>query len=147
MHRDLQSRNIMRKENQFYLIDFQGARQGPLQYDLASLLIDPYVELPDAIQSRLLEDCSQKVVQRTGVAADDFRQTYWYCCLTRNLQMLGAFGYLTSVMQKGQFEGYIPAAVKCLANRLSGELGAEFPGLKELVREIGREPKISAIRV
>jgi NDP-sugar pyrophosphorylase family protein len=146
MHRDLQSRNIMRKENQFYLIDFQGARPGPLQYDLASLLIDPYVELPDAIQSRLLEDCTQKVVHRTGVAANDFRHGYRYCCLTRNLQMLGAFGYLTSVMQKTQFEGYIPAAVKRLASSLSDELGAEFPGLKDLVQEISADPRIREIQ-
>jgi NDP-sugar pyrophosphorylase family protein len=146
MHRDLQSRNIMRKENQFYLIDFQGARPGPLQYDLASLLIDPYVELPDTIQSRLLDDCSQKVVQRTGVAADDFRHCYRYCCLTRNLQMLGAFGYLTNARQKTQFEGYIPVAVKRLASSLSGDLGAEFPGLKNLVQEINDDPRIREIK-
>ena len=41
MHRDMQSRNIMVKNRQVYFIDFQGGRFGPIQYDLASLLITP----------------------------------------------------------------------------------------------------------
>ena len=146
MHRDLQSRNIMRNNNRFYLIDFQGARLGPLQYDLASLLIDPYVELPQATQSRLLDYSIDIVGQRTGIAGDKFRDCFRYCCLTRNLQMLGAFGYLTRVMQKTQFERYIPAAVKNLATLLSGELGTEFPGLKQLAKEISTDPKVRDIQ-
>ena len=38
MHRDMQSRNIMVKNDNFYCIDFQGGRIGPIQYDLAALL-------------------------------------------------------------------------------------------------------------
>jgi NDP-sugar pyrophosphorylase family protein len=45
LHRDFQSRNILVRHGKYYVIDFQGARLGPLQYDLASLLIDPYVKL------------------------------------------------------------------------------------------------------
>jgi NDP-sugar pyrophosphorylase family protein len=147
MHRDLQSRNIMRKKNQFYLIDFQGARLGPIQYDLASLLIDPYVELPEAVQSRLLDYCIDKIEQRTGMAEDKFRDCYRYCRLTRNLQMLGAFGYLTRVTQKTQFERYIPAAVKSLSTHLSDRVGAECPGLKGLAQEISTDPKIKDLQV
>ena len=142
MHRDFQSRNIMRKKNRFYVIDFQGARLGPLQYDLASLLIDPYVELPCAFQSRLLDYCSQKVRQRTGMADNEFRESFIFCSLTRNLQILGAFGYLTRVMQKEQFERYIPAALKSLNRQLSGDIGSQFPGLRDLVQEIDGDPRI-----
>ena len=53
MHRDCQSKNIMLKDNQVYFIDFQSARTGPLQYDLASLLIDPYVRLGQTLQAEL----------------------------------------------------------------------------------------------
>ena len=64
----------------------KGGRTGPIQYDLASLLIDPYVELPSAFQSRLLDYCSENVRQRTGMAEDKFRESFIFCSLTRNLQ-------------------------------------------------------------
>ncbi len=44
-HRDYQSRNIMVKEGELVVIDFQDALQGPRQYDLVALLRDSYVEL------------------------------------------------------------------------------------------------------
>ena len=52
IHRDMQSRNIMLKGGRWYFIDFQGGRLGPVQYDLASLLIDPYVGLTPAEQDK-----------------------------------------------------------------------------------------------
>ncbi|MDR1609013.1 MAG: phosphotransferase [Deltaproteobacteria bacterium] len=47
IHRDFQSRNLISYEDQFYVLDWQGARLGPAAYDLASLLYDPYVDLTD----------------------------------------------------------------------------------------------------
>ena len=55
MHRDFQSRNIMLRGKDPFIIDFQGARKGPIQYDLASLLIDPYVGLSESLQEELFE--------------------------------------------------------------------------------------------
>jgi NDP-sugar pyrophosphorylase family protein len=67
MHRDFQSRNIMVKNSRLYAIDFQGGRIGPIQYDLASLLIDPYVNLDPDIQSRMLAFCIQALSRRMPV--------------------------------------------------------------------------------
>ena len=53
MHRDCQSRNLMLHGGKCYFIDFQAGRIGPVQYDLASLLVDPYVELTSDLQDRL----------------------------------------------------------------------------------------------
>ncbi len=47
-HRDYHSRNLMLHDRSLYIIDFQDARMGPDTYDLASLLRDSYVDLPDA---------------------------------------------------------------------------------------------------
>ena len=45
-HRDYHSRNLMVCQGRLRVIDFQDARLGPCQYDLASLLYDSYVVLP-----------------------------------------------------------------------------------------------------
>jgi aminoglycoside/choline kinase family phosphotransferase len=54
VHRDFQSQNIIVRNGQAYLIDFQGMRPGLAQYDLASLLFDPYVQLSHRQRSELL---------------------------------------------------------------------------------------------
>ena len=135
MHRDFQSRNIMLENGEIRFIDFQGGRQGPLQYDLASLLIDPYVQLPETVQSELLEYGIHQIDGRHPGCADRFRRGYHYCCLTRNLQILGAFGYLSRAKGKTQFEPYIPAAVKSLHHRLTHDANGEFPRLATVVNE------------
>jgi aminoglycoside/choline kinase family phosphotransferase/dTDP-glucose pyrophosphorylase len=135
MHRDMQSRNIMLHDNSIYFIDFQGGRMGPIQYDLASLLIDPYVELPHRMQNQLLDYSINMLSATTPVEPEKFRTCYHYCALTRNLQMLGAFAYLSQVAGKKQFEQYIPAAVRSLrSNLLAGEQD-EFPALTSVVEK------------
>lgn len=136
MHRDLQSRNIMGRNNEFYFIDFQGGRIGPIQYDLASLLIDPYVELPYPIQNQLLDYCIEKLSIIKKIDENNFRSCYQYCSITRNLQMLGAFGFLSNQKGKSFFEQYIPAAVRTLKYNLSLLEDAKFPGLKSIVEKI-----------
>jgi aminoglycoside/choline kinase family phosphotransferase len=135
MHRDLQSRNIMVADNRFYLIDFQAARTGPLQYDLASLLLDPYVELPESLQAELFDHALDLVANRCDADPDDFRIGYRYCALSRNLQVLGAFGFLSRVRGKTFFEPYIAPAVRSLARRLARFGDDEFKQLRQLVAE------------
>ncbi|VFQ42647.1 sugar phosphate nucleotidyltransferase [Desulfoluna butyratoxydans] len=122
MHRDFQSRNIMVHQDASgayipTIIDFQGARRGPFQYDLASLLIDPYANLPLPMQDRLLSYTIRTIANQGIPTEKEFRTSYTFCSITRNLQMLGAFGKLT---QKGKanFEKHIPLALATLGNRL-----------------------------
>jgi len=136
MHRDLQSRNVMVAPSGVYFIDFQGGRIGPLQYDLASLLIDPYVSLPVTLQEKLLEYCTTTLSNLTPIDQNLFRQGYQYCALTRNLQMLGAFGYLSNVKGKKHFEKYIPTAVSTLNQNLKRYNMAHLPSLTALITQI-----------
>ncbi|MEZ4525900.1 MAG: sugar phosphate nucleotidyltransferase [Desulfobacterales bacterium] len=133
MHRDMQSRNIMIKNGEPYFIDFQGGRTGPMQYDLASLLTDPYVLLSSAMQQELLDYCMGKLSERISLDAGKFRPGYAYCALSRNLQILGAFGFLSRAKKKTWFEMHIPAAFTSLKNMLSAPIGKEFPKLRHAV--------------
>jgi aminoglycoside/choline kinase family phosphotransferase len=132
MHRDFQSRNLMVKNSRIYAIDFQGGRTGPIQYDLASLLIDPYVDLDQSLQDRILAFCIQALSTRVSVDPVSFTSAYQYCRITRNLQILGAFGYLTRVKDKPGFDAYVPAALKTLNRSLSQLGAAEFPKLARI---------------
>ncbi len=132
MHRDLQSRNIMIKAGRIHFIDFQGSRMGPLQYDLASLLIDPYVALPVGLQDQLRAYCTAKLQLRHGLDPDRFQQGYRYCALTRNLQILGAFAFLSRVKGKIEFKKYIPQAVKSLQHNLSCLQTESLPKLVDI---------------
>ena len=136
MHRDLQSRNIMVKNNHFYFIDFQGGRLGPIQYDLASLLIDPYVKLSLPLQTQLLAYCIAKLSQVIGFDENNFRRGYQYCAISRNLQILGAFGHLINNKGKTYFKQYIPAALKTLFYNLSALKNKEFSGLISIITKI-----------
>ena len=133
MHRDFQSRNIMAKDRRYYIIDFQGGRIGPLQYDLASLLIDPYVALSHELQDQLLDYGIQHLSSVIPLDSPHFLKSYAYCKITRNLQILGAFGFLTRVKGKSTFEQYIPRAIKTLKHHISMLDSSEFPKLKGLI--------------
>jgi NDP-sugar pyrophosphorylase family protein len=137
MHRDLQSRNIMVKNNRFYFIDFQGGRLGPIQYDLASLLIDPYVNLSQPVKAILLKYAVETLSPTIRMDPDKFLSCYQYCSITRNLQILGAFGFLSRIKKKTYFEKYIPNAIELLNYHLSGFGSREFPNLTSIVRKIG----------
>lgn len=136
LHRDLQSRNVMVRKEGLVFIDFQGGRIGPIQYDLASLLIDPYVRLSPGMQGELFSYAVQMLDSREGIDAGRFKRGYDCCALTRNLQMLGAFGYLTRTKGKRYFETYIPAALHTLQRNLNNPAGLPLPKLTAIVNEI-----------
>ena len=136
MHRDMQSRNIMIKDNQFRFIDFQGGRIGPFQYDLASLLIDPYAELAPDLQQHLLKYAFEKILRHKLIERRTFYNGYTYCAICRNFQILGAFGFLTCKKNKPWFEQYIPSALKTLKQNLSGIQNKKLNRLTSLVEKI-----------
>jgi aminoglycoside/choline kinase family phosphotransferase len=131
LHRDFQSRNIMVSDDGIGVIDWQGGRLGPLAYDLASLLIDPYTALSDEERNRVFECYLRLVQSRDRNAAELLGSHYPYLAIQRNLQILGAFSFLTRVRGKIYFEAYIPPALDSL-RRLLDEL--QDPKLSPLLR-------------
>ncbi|MEJ5300307.1 MAG: phosphotransferase [Thermodesulforhabdaceae bacterium] len=109
IHRDFQSRNIMIKRGKLHVIDYQAMRYGPGEYDLAALLIDPYVGIPSH--------------ERWGLAKfyarlnKDFSfERYEVVSLCRNLQILAAFAFLGKEKGKSFFLRFIPKALKELSS-------------------------------
>ena len=129
MHRDFQSRNIMVDGDKIGFIDWQGGRLGPLAYDLSSLLIDPYVRLSDLQEQKIYSAYVALVKDHNPAWVAPFERDYPYLAIQRNLQILGAFSFLSKVMKKTYFEAYIPHALKTLGSLIDK---AGDPGLKPL---------------
>jgi aminoglycoside/choline kinase family phosphotransferase len=144
IHRDFQSRNVLVYHDRYYVIDFQGARLGPLAYDLASLLIDPYVRLDYEIEEELLSYYWKRLSAQININFDSFYYTYRYCAINRNLQALGAFGFLSKVKGKNQFEAYILPAIDRLRYNLARIEPNACRTLKETVNRLQQNPEILA---
>ncbi|MDX2474620.1 MAG: phosphotransferase [Candidatus Krumholzibacteria bacterium] len=116
LHRDFQSQNILFHEHQVRLVDFQGLRLGPLTYDLASLVWDPYVDIPGELRQHLVArfaaGCGQPDPAEVGVMTT-------IAGLQRVMQALGAYGFLGHVKGKAEFLVHIPAALRNLHQLLT----------------------------
>jgi aminoglycoside/choline kinase family phosphotransferase len=135
LHRDFQSRNIMITGGEPKIIDFQAGRLGPLGYDLASLLIDPYCGLKLSLQEDLVDLYLREVTKHTVLDPAQFRHDYNALALQRNLQILGAFAFLTQVREKPFFAAYIQPALQSAQIRLESHMFAELKILKEMIRK------------
>ena len=114
VHRDFQSQNIIIQNGQANLIDFQGMRPGLAEYDLASLLFDPYVELAAAERSELICYYRQKQADNRRSVNGQFDDTVQLCAMQRMMQALGTYGFLGLVRGHEHFLRYIPRAMLSL---------------------------------
>ena len=107
VHRDFQSTNILWKNGELKFIDFQGMRQGPALYDLASLVYDPYVKLSE--RERL--DVVKVYAKASG--REDIMDKLPFAAVERLVQCLGAYGRLASVGRK-EFDRFVLPALENL---------------------------------
>jgi aminoglycoside/choline kinase family phosphotransferase len=114
VHRDFQSQNVIVRDAQAHLIDFQGMRPGQAEYDLASLLFDPYVSISATEQTELLAHYRATQMGNGHRLAADFDETLQLCAMQRLMQALGAYGFLGLVKGHKDFLQYIPKAVRSL---------------------------------
>src|SRR6267378_5668782 len=83
VHRDFQSQNILMRNGQAYLIDFQGMRPGLAEYDLASLLFDPYVDLSNVERAELIAYYRGRRTENGLIIDGDFDDTLRVCAMQR----------------------------------------------------------------
>lgn len=130
-HRDYHSRNLMLHRERLYWIDFQDARMGPATYDLASLLRDAYVDVPEALQEELKERFRQKAAP--DEPREVFRRRFDLMCVQRNLKALGTFGFMATVRSNPVYLPYIPRTLAHARHNLS-----RYPELERLWRTLAR---------
>lgn len=146
VHRDFQSRNIIHQDGRVGLVDFQGGRLGPAQYDLASLVNDPYVDLPWELRQRLLERYLAIRAPLGGLDPARFRAGWPYVALSRIMQALGAYAFLSREKGKTHFAAYAAPALATLRRLAAAPELASFPALGRLLEMIPANPPVEALR-
>lgn len=110
-HRDFHSRNIMiphtpGSQERLVMIDFQDARMGPAQYDLASLLKDSYYQLEDSQIGLLIDYYIKRFEALSGKKLDrtHFYTVFDLMSVQRNFKAIGSFA---SFMNKRGDSSYL----------------------------------------
>ncbi|MDQ6626115.1 MAG: phosphotransferase [Verrucomicrobiota bacterium] len=125
VHRDFQSQNIVVRDTAAHLIDFQGMRPGLAEYDLASLLYDPYVQLQDEEREELCSIYRDLRERNARASCAEDEEIFCLCAMQRLMQALGAYGYLGHVRGNAAFLSHIPAALESLCSVVAKIDGAE----------------------
>ena len=139
MVRDFQSRNVMvDTDGHLTLIDFQGGRRGPVEYDVASFLWQAKASIPKHLRHTLVDDyISYARALNEEFSAALFRQRLPFFVVFRVLQTLGAYGFRGLCEQKPHFVSSISPGIRNLKNVIE-EFGlqSKFPYLSELATQL-----------
>ncbi len=114
-HRDFHSGNLILKDQDLYLIDFQDACLGPNSYDFVSFIFDPYLPLSlkereESFHSSLnffLKDFSSE-------ERNTFLDTLKAQSIQRLYKILGSYNYLSFELKKLQYSVFIKPVVEIL---------------------------------
>jgi len=136
VHRDYHSRNLMRTEcDNPGILDFQDAVEGPLTYDLVSLLKDCYVRWPAAqVRQWALEYYAHlDAPVRSCVDERQFRRYFELMGVQRHLKAAGIFARLNHRDGKARYLDDIPRTLSYIV-----ELGDDYEELRFVVDIIER---------
>lgn len=133
MVRDFQSRNVMvSEEGKLTLIDFQGGRRGPREYDLASFLWQARAGFSPEKRQELLNVYLAEAEKLGFSGRQELKESLPYFVLFRILQTLGAYGFRGQTQGKELFTGSIPTALLNLKELIREQGFAELPYLVKL---------------
>ena len=135
MYRDFQSRNVMIKDDEPWLIDFQGGRKGPVYYDVASFLWQAKANYPESLRKELLKEYIDALRKYQPVDEAYFYAQLRHFVLFRTMQVLGAYGFRGYFEKKPHFIQSVPYAIENLRQLLK-EPYAEYPYLCKILTEL-----------
>ncbi len=115
-HRDFHSRNIMVYGDRRVWIDYQDARMGRRQYDLASLLLDPYANISPDLEASLVDYYYEglQTINKHTISYERFINIYKLSGAQRLYKALGTFGYQSTALGVDVYKEHIPVAVAAL---------------------------------
>ena len=132
---DFQSRNVMIKEGEPWLIDFQGGRKGPVYYDVASFLWQAKANYPESLRKELLKEYLDSLCKYQPVDEKYFYAQLRHFVLFRTMQVLGAYGFRGYFEKKPHFIQSVPFAIENLRQLLQ-EPYPEYPYLCHVLKEL-----------
>ncbi len=118
-HRDYHARNLILHDGRLRMIDFQDARMGPAQYDLASLLRDSYVLLPESLVEASIQRYFEATRYSRDCSQEKFRRTFDIMSLQRSIKAMGTFGYQASVRGSARYLPAIPRTARYVAANIA----------------------------
>lgn len=122
-HRDFHSRNIMVIKNDLVMIDFQDARWGIPQYDLASLLDDCYYQIHKDNKDRLMKYYYENLGSEVHKQGDyeNFKSLYQDMAIQRVFKAIGSFSYIYNKRKDERYLKYIGFAMEKLRGIMLGD--------------------------
>ena len=135
MYRDFQSRNVMVKDGEPWLIDFQGGRKGPFYYDVASFLWQAKANYPESLRTELLEEYLKGLRKYQPIDEKYFFAQLRHFVLFRTMQVLGAYGFRGYFEKKPHFIQSVPFAIENLRQLLKQPF-TEYPYLCQVLNEL-----------
>ena len=134
--RDFQARNVMLTDGQPYLIDYQGCRLGPVEYDLASFLWQASSRYPAELRNQLIDTYVEASSELRVTDGTLLRQRLRLMVLFRLLQVLGAYGFRGLHERKAYFLHSIPPALANLRELLATGAANSYPYLEQVLNSI-----------
>lgn len=135
MYRDFQSRNVMVKDGEPWLIDFQGGRKGPFYYDVASFLWQAKANYPESLRQELQQEYLNALRVYRKIDDSEFYTQLRHFVLFRTMQVLGAYGFRGYFEKKPHFMQSIPFAMENLRQLLKHPY-PEYPYLCEVLQQL-----------
>ncbi len=130
-HRDYHTRNLLVHAGTLRLIDFQDARLGPAEYDLASLFYDAYVPVTDADRTQLLEAYRLRLKRYALYDAMDWKELDRRLNLVAYQRVLKAAGSFASFYTRYGKKTHLPYLEPALrmALALKSKIGEAAPSV------------------
>lgn len=109
VHRDYHSRNLMIKDGEQVVIDFQDARMGTPLYDLVSLLEDCYYQVDDSNKKNLIDYYYNTYYKKFDSAKsfEQFKSLYDMMAIQRVFKAIGSFAYIYADRKDLRYIKYI----------------------------------------